>query len=537
MYPSLIHFLFFLILFIPHEIDSKPQLDTDQTEEIVETLNQWNEHRSGFPMPACQQCQKLPKTELPNTFRWEQEDGPLLQQCATDLCGPASESPRYVFNNNIINKTDIDPEIARKFNEEIRPVIEAAFQTDQNHNKSTLELLQAILQNPQANLKPQEWDEWARKSSWRNTAMWMEQGMSESPPPINIVASKGTNSYHKNNNCSEEDCKTWVLDELSSLHQDLEKSISNNGQKQRFDRILNHCQSIYSVHIQSAQQAKRFRENINEYKDRFLGTVLASYSAQSRQSFTDYMNNTLNFRLRPEQDIKQQLVNNIRDEENTINDITSSNNKVTTLIENKERLADEYSMCSSSMETLYKSDSFTGSTNTVNVSYLSCHFHAHGKQVFAHELAHTLSYWFGKDRQHLDKPNKPSKTSYNHYMKLRNCANERYEVKNTNLYYGDEFRHDNDHFRTEEDMADLIAFQAFHNDTALSKCALLKSSKDGSEYESLQVLYQSIHPDTHSPHLLRVLMEAIHKKRKLPESCQKVVNLYSDRGISFKPCF
>ena len=337
-----------------------------------------------------------------------------------------------------------------------------------------------------------------------------------------------------NQGCIEEVCKKWVSDELASLHQELEKSTSDNDQAQRFARQLNHCQSVYNANIQSVQQAKRFRGNISKHKDRFLNTVLANYSPQSRQSYADYMN-TLNFRLSPpEQDIEQQLVNDIRKENEAINSSSPSNNKVTTLIRNRERLTDGYSMCSSPMTI---SDSFIPTNNTVTVSYFSCHFHEHGKQMLAHELAHTLSYWFSKNQQHFDEPNRPSKTSYNQYMELRNCINKRYEINQFGGFSFYSYSVPGDKFRTEENMADLIAFQTFQDDPKLLFCGGLLPSSDGLQYKSPKILQPLGSPDKHSATLLRAIMEAIHKRKTLPESCQQVVNTYSNRGVNFKPCF
>ena len=155
-------YLLFFFFFTINTADSKSQQEVRQTEELFEILNQFNQLGLGFqpPMKACPHCWNV--SELKDKLKQEED---LLQQCAVDLCGPANESLLYVLDNNIFNKENIDPEIARKFNEEIRPVIEAAFQVELNYNKSVLESLQTKLQNSEANLKPQEWNEVAKTLS------------------------------------------------------------------------------------------------------------------------------------------------------------------------------------------------------------------------------------------------------------------------------------------------------------------------------------------------------------------------------------
>ena len=183
--------------------------------------------------------------------------------------------------------------------------------------------------------------------------------------------------------------------------------------------------------------------------------MFANYSDVSRQYYTAYMD-TLNFNIPlTEQNIEQQLVLSAA---SLIPFTTYSNNKITVLMQNRERLADEYSICPSSMKELDNGSFFEKATNTIGMSNFNCTFHEHGKHTLAHELGHALSYWFSKNRQHLDESNRPSKKSYNQYMTLRKCANQRYKTDDTREEKKRiPSRHDNDKFRTEEDMADLIS--------------------------------------------------------------------------------
>ncbi|MDE0518942.1 MAG: hypothetical protein OXH36_05240 [Bdellovibrionales bacterium] len=337
-----------------------------------------------------------------------------------------------------------------------------------------------------------------------------------------------------------EDCKKWVLDELTSLHQNLQETTSDDNYKQQFTQQLNHCQSVYNANIQTVQRMNIYEQNINQYTDQFLIKTFNNYSDFSRQTYKNYINNSLKVVFPHSlQNFEQKFVENIRRAAD--NRISSySNKKIADMI----RLGGgESSLCPSPL--MVVSDSFSPEENMIAVSHFSCHFHDHGKQIVAHELAHALSHWFSKNKQKLNKPNKPSKISYRQYMKLRRCANRRYNTKDKTKM-NRPFRLDhikNETYRTEEDMADLIAYQVFQKEPILFQCSGLLSSKEGSKYAKLHILpppppkeVQVMPPDTHSPPLLRVITEALHKRKPLSTACQQVVNLYNDR-INFEPCF
>ena len=245
-----------------------------------------------------------------------------------DLCRPANENSKYIFNNNTFDKEDIDPETEKRFNEKIRPVIEEAFQAELSDHKRALESLQAKLQNPESNIEPQEWDEVAKGLNWiitdnlsrqeTNNPNWngvldynhlsdielngyfsYEESKTKMKEASIITLIYKTSSIedildllteryqeflkdYENNKtkftaeerqtitklgrglenksrddwlsdfhpfaktldylikkgkgisvCREEDCKKWVLDEVTALYQELTKSTSNEGQKQR----------------------------------------------------------------------------------------------------------------------------------------------------------------------------------------------------------------------------------------------------------------------------------------------------------------
>ncbi|MDE0119621.1 MAG: hypothetical protein OXM55_06410 [Bdellovibrionales bacterium] len=336
-----------------------------------------------------------------------------------------------------------------------------------------------------------------------------------------------------------EDCKKWVLSELSSLHQGLQEATSDDGYIKQLTQQLNYCQSVYNTIIQGVQRMNMYEQNLNQYVGQFLIKTFNNYSAFSRQSYKNYMNNVLKVAFPSSlQNVEQKFVESIRRTKN-VRIASYSNNKIADMILHQRG---ESSLCLSPM--MVASDSFSPEGNMVAVSHFSCHFHDHGKQILAHELAHALSHWFSTNKKKFNKPNKPSKISYRQYMKLRRCANRRYKTKNKAKIKNPfrSIRHRNDKFRTEEDMADLIAYQVFHENPTLFQCSSLSSSTDGSKYAQLHILPPphpkgvQVMPDTHSPPLLRAITEAIHKRKPLSTACQQVVNLYNDK-INFEPCF
>ena len=67
-------------------------------------------------------------------------------------------------------------------------------------------------------------------------------------------------------------------------------------------------------------------------------------------------------------------------------------------------------------------------------------------------------------------------------------------------------------------------------------CSFLSSTEDGTRYQKLGILNTDLENSHYSKPLLRVLFEAIHKKKELSPACQQVVDQYKDE-INFEPCF
>ena len=348
----------------------------------------------------------------------------------------------------------------------------------------------------------------------------------------------------KTANCSEEpSCKKWVHDALSNAHQKKEGIIRNK--EDSIQQYIKHCQSTYIRETNTPPQT--YRENFEDYKDRFLKGAFSNYSQSSRQIFKNYIN-ALRIQMPPAHinisDAQQGFISMIEGNTHTIKAWASvfqnrlqyhKDGKMEDFSYTmKEALASKksFSVCRpfpSMMTREFAGDVFSPRENKIYVSLFSCAFHEHGKQVLAHELAHAMSYLFAK--------NKLSEKSYGKYKELRKCANKRYRDKAPPAFFRPSVfpdrQHSIDTIKTEEDTADLIAHHVFQNDPTLLNCGVLKPSKNGEQYESLKILEPN---RTQSSPLLRTVIEAIHKKKKLSPSCQQVVNLYSDR-VNFEPCF
>ena len=559
-----------------------------RTEEAVKKIDQLNQPKLGSGTKECQHCLKFSK---PGKLKSEQEED-LRQQCAIDLCGPANKNPKYIWNNTNFDKVDIDPEIAEQFDKTILPTVKKAIQDRLDHENNILKLVKDKLKNPNANIKPEEWDK---------TAEYLYDSVTPMTPHFNDDKEKKdffTEKYKeflkeyenkkpelteddkkeitrlnrelknddidvdnfveslndlmrkiKTDSCSKKpSCKRWVHGELSHHYQTTIRQKEQQSTEDRISKAIKYCRSGYTVSKSDALRSKPFRENLEDYKKRFLDGAFSNYSQPSQQAFGNYMNEPLKINLLSGKNLDSVFIDSIKQ----ITSRALEAQKTTSPLQNVYNLIfDLDPVCPSSVRGEFAS-LVHYSTNTVHMSVFSCAFHEHGKQVFAHELAHAMSYLFAN--------NKLSKKSYDKYNKLRQCASKMYKINNKAPHIkkdkdGKNIKpiHKHDKYKTEEDTADLVAYQVFQNDPTLFHCSVFRSDQYSNklhglkpdEYLNIRIVdpkyFSSIHEpdyngDTHSETLLRVIMEAIHKRMELPESCQQVVDIYSDR-INFEPCF
>ena len=623
---SLIFHLFFLSLFIPYTTAHSKQ----QERELFKQLDQFIQfvQPNDGPQKKCQHCLNFSTPE--DEPQQEEENDPLLYQCAVDLCGPSNESSKYTFlNNTTFDIDDIDPEITRTFNEKIRPVIAEAVNNQMSYRRQVLANWGELMQNPDAKITELEWDAFARelirfpierdidwdenkrpilrytiaerhmqdmstveqkgmmsyvksknetpptadrvyaiKNDSNNTPtdisnkvtkllrekyqrflteydskhftedenkyiQWLEEAMADDSMlnkrgwdigrDLDILTKKATDHGF----CFDGDCKKWVRDEITGLHQSLKQSVQS--QADYTAQYIQYCRSVYTANILNTRKTRRYRENLPKYVDQFFNSkVFANYSEDTRRAIeTDIKGKEFTLPLL-EDDMQSYFIGYVNNE----NEYQGRRNKepmyFTTILDRATYLKnnDNFGFCPDIRE------EFSKDRSSGRVSLFSCTFHEYGKQILAHEFGHALSSWFKKNDIKSNENVKASEVSYTQYTTLRRCATNRYETEERSGYVWS-----NDKFRTEEDTADLIAHLAFPDESTLVMCSLLKTSTDGLKYQDESIAI--INPeddDTHSARLLRVIIEAIHKGKKLSSTCQQVVDTYSKKGINFGPC-
>ena len=151
----MIYFLSFFFLFTSIKADSRSKTEVRKAEEAIKQIDQFNEPGLGLPDKKCQNCPGLLESEEVSEQKRERD---LLQQCAVDLCGPAKENPRYIYNNVTFDEPDMEWEIAEEFDERIRPTVERAIQDQLSYKDNILVFLKKALDNPDANIKQEGWD-------------------------------------------------------------------------------------------------------------------------------------------------------------------------------------------------------------------------------------------------------------------------------------------------------------------------------------------------------------------------------------------
>lgn len=359
--------------------------------------------------------------------------------------------------------------------------------------------------------------------------------------------------------CSSPDCKKGIEErinklDITSLVNELEKN--NKNKKELLLDKLSYCKSEFVMKSIKDYDKKEFKEKIPSIKKQFVQNVFSTMSEDSKKKFNNYIDNKLNFSMNKKTEDAQDFLNEIKNEYKSY----KSNNQTPEKYSDKSKkdlilkLIDYQDDFKGKMDPLngvyvcsdYPSsqvwDAFAPQKEVHDVSHMftdinpdkdnifvsmfTCSNHDQGKGVLSHELGHALSWAFHNDEL--------SSHSYKKYLSLRSCASGLYK-NNINTNKPPMFSHTGDHYRTEEDMADLIAYIADPDPTTLFECSLLEPTRDGESYNNL-ALINKIEVDTHSAPLLRVLQEAIHKKIPLTNSCQDLIEINRD-AFRFEPCF
>lgn len=350
------------------------------------------------------------------------------------------------------------------------------------------------------------------------------------------------------NLCKEEACQQALLENILNQYQQYEDGID-------LGEILNHCRSQFTL-ANLVPKTDGLKSRVPDTKKKLFQKVITNYSRQSRKILREQFNKNLQIDFNNEVRFTDQV-------DNFLSKVRNKNQAPTptgsfaykgigyavgaplTFISDELQFPEfnPSSICNYN-PTRGSDFSLDHPKPTITMSVFDCTFHEYGKQSLAHEMGHALSYFFFRNQSQLSEP------SYRKYKKLRQCVTRRYTVNNKNVPTGMLFHHEADKLKTEEDMADLISYQTFSNDSLVHQCAFLTPLKDGSKYQSPRIFQKPIkhissdgtnvegfyREDTHSAPLLRAIMEAIYKRIELPPTCQQVVDIYSEKGINFKPC-
>lgn len=342
----------------------------------------------------------------------------------------------------------------------------------------------------------------------------------------------------------EVECKEGIKDfitnlDYASMLKDLEKKKDEVTPE---DNLLGCQAELIELGLKESDK-EQFLAHVPETKRLFLERVTANYSSHSRKAFETYLADELNlsfdkFSNEGVDEFIAKLNSGVESE------VSNVDNNPTALVSHflqqrdwgdSSKMRAEIKACDHFGTQAFaawdayaeKGGSFDESDadptkDNIFVSLFSCSHGSQGKGVFAHEMGHALSHAF--------KNGKLSVESKIEFLKVRTCVtNSHVDQKETT--YG---VHPEDRLYSEEDMADVVSFKAIDPESPIFTCALLRTNSQGTKFTELSL--PNIHTiDNHSSPLLRVLREAVYKKRKLPSACKQILEKNKDK-YRFEPC-
>lgn len=351
--------------------------------------------------------------------------------------------------------------------------------------------------------------------------------------------------------CTSDVCREAMNRYVNELHWTKLMDSMEKGLKEPklVEKQLSYCRSMMADLTLLDADASFIRENIPKVKAAFINQALAKYSDGSRKKVQKYFDEQLNVVLKSPpkgataiDDFLEEIDEEAAKEEsvNDLSDVYTLLANTTDKLSIYDMSADAFSgnVCPSTMSyTLW--DAFVeqkhfeaeempsdsdGTKDNILVSHFSCTHPTLGMDILSHELGHAFSITAAKDPL--------SGESMKQFKKDRECINRWEEAEP--LEEGEyPWVHPGDQLRSEEDMADLMAFRASSNTTGIFSCALLDKSFDGLEYEGASIT-NPISIDSHSSGLTRSLREAIHKNLPLSSACQEL--LQTEPSVRFHLC-
>lgn len=353
--------------------------------------------------------------------------------------------------------------------------------------------------------------------------------------------------------CHKEECKEGVTEFISNY--DFPSLISKveNG-LDKLDQEIIKCQSQFAQLNLKKFQIDNIQKRTDDVKRQYQKKVMSKFSSESSKNFKKYVDEELEYayaEAKSQTQEKKDFLDSIN------NDLEEFKNNRLELDDYKERLKQTSSLelvphllyydddgsinafadnpirsCRSYIASVLN-DYFSDKNQIENnkkdylfVSLFSSLNPSMGNQIIAHEMSHALSSQIFK--------NKMSEESSNKYVAFRACVSgyvndappppiERIE---------ESFSYPDDTLYTEEDMADQLSY-IFSDDKQCGDCSIMTPSYDGLSYLDNSLL--AAEDDPHSSSLLRVIREALVKKMEMPDSCQRLMELYKDK-FEFTPC-
>jgi hypothetical protein len=341
-----------------------------------------------------------------------------------------------------------------------------------------------------------------------------------------------------------DNCQSGIKEYLSSLKlSDMLKDLEKKSSEYKIEDALYSCQAALILKSLKDSDKNTFLAHYPETKKTFLNKTFDKYSSHSKSTFEKYLDEGVNLSFVKEtptsvesflDDLKATATSEDTEEE------SSNSTLVQELLDlrdwsDKTIMKPDLDPCDEPNGAFAAWDSFSPNgaedgtdedpaKHNIAVSLFSCTHGPQGKGVVSHEMGHALSYAFSK--------NKLSTDSKVEFLRIRKCVNDSH-VKASKLD-SSFLKHENDTLYSEEDMADVISFNAIDPAGPIFTCALLETNPTGTKFIDLSLVNKYSY-DTHSSPLLRVLREAIYKNRNIPASCKQVIEKNKDK-FRFQPC-
>lgn len=468
------------------------------------------------------------------------EEDPL-QACAAELCGPPNQHQsstlrdynfeRFLSQEGLAQlpaiKADLEKLLTKKMEENLKVIKEIK---KKKENGTLLPKFDSFTDR--------EWNDLAT-SIYQTHLGFNPYNPSEDPAKANVAVtekvSKGLLDFAKSEACNSAPCREGLKDYLSEdlygrkLEELILKATNPNLVKDR----LPYCLSAYAAGVLKKAQHGKIEAQLPQMYEKFIAKALDGYSEHSKDIFRKYLKNNLDIKFEKPTRSTAEFLKEVKDLSQPSRLNTTPMQQMMLYRDGKnglDPLAGLRSICPAGFYTaggdLYSAIGLDedSSKSGLFISLASQLDPTSGEGVIYHELSHALSYVFATGKM--------SESSSKQFNKIRKCAKS-LSPQDSNISDEGTFSHPGDKTCTEEDFADISSYKVLGNTAGpLSDCVLLKQSSDTTEYEKLDMLQKNVH----STKLVRILREAIHRDRKIPAVCQKVMDQNKDKFV-FKKCF